>query len=173
MSSLEIDKKQKGRLSMNSDEKLVVRTRRNKSFGSIIQEYRQRNGWTQDELAWRVGVTRAQIGRIERNQCVPTVATVEKIERALQLPRLTLLEVKQKEESQVRARTDAEEKVGRAFRDLEREMLLNMNDHELESVSNAVNAFTALSAHRGRNRGRNRSVIFMAWCLLKSCESGL
>ena len=132
MSSLEIDKKQKGRLSMNSDEKLVVRTRRNKSFGSIIQEYRQRNGWTQDELAWRVGVTRAQIGRIERNQ------------RALQLPRLTLLEVKQKEESQVRARTDAEEKVGRAFRDLEREMLLNMNDHELESVSNAVNAFTAL-----------------------------
>lgn len=144
MSSLEIDKKQKGRLSMNSDEKLVVRTRRNKSFGSIIQEYRQRNGWTQDELAWRVGVTRAQIGRIERNQCVPTVATVEKIERALQLPRLTLLEVKQKEESQVRARTDAEEKVGRAFRDLEREMLLNMNDYELESVSNAVNAFTAL-----------------------------
>lgn len=144
LSSLEIDKKQKGRLSMNSDEKLVVRTRRNKSFGSIIQEYRQRNGWTQDELAWRVGVTRAQIGRIERNQCVPTVATVEKIERALQLPRLTLLEVKQKEESQVRARTDAEEKVGRAFRDLEREMLLNMNDHELESVSNAVNAFTAL-----------------------------
>lgn len=144
MSSLEIDKKQKGRLSMNSDEKLVVRTRRNKSFGSIIQEYRQRNGWTQDELAWRVGVTRAQIGRIERNQCVPTVATVEKIECALQLPRLTLLEVKQKEESQVRARTDAEEKVGRAFRDLEREMLLNMNDHELESVSNAVNAFTAL-----------------------------
>ena len=112
---------------MNSDEKLVVRTRRNKSFGSIIQEYRQRNGWTQDELAWRVGV-----------------ATVEKIERALQLPRLTLLEVKQKEESKVRARTDAEEKVGRAFRDLEREMLLNMNDHELESVSNAVNAFTAL-----------------------------
>lgn len=145
MSSLEIDKKPEGKKEkMKSDEKLVVRTRRNKSFGSIIQEYRQRNGWTQDELAWRVGVTRAQIGRIERNQCVPTVATVEKIERALQLPRLTLLEVKQKEESKVRTRTDAEEKVGRAFRDLEREMLLNMNDHELESVSNAVNAFTAL-----------------------------
>ena len=145
MSSIEIDKNPEGKKEkMKSDEKLVVRTRRNKSFGSIIQEYRQRNGWTQDELAWRVGVTRAQIGRIERNQCVPTVATVEKIERALQLPRLTLLEVKQKEESKVRTRTDAEEKVGRAFRDLEREMLLNMNDHELESVSNAVNAFTAL-----------------------------
>ena len=57
-------------MRMNSEEKLVVRTRKNKSFGSIIMEYRQRNGWTQEELAWRVGVTRAQIGRIERNQCV-------------------------------------------------------------------------------------------------------
>lgn len=29
---------------MKSDEKLVVRTRKNKTFGRIIQEYRQRNG---------------------------------------------------------------------------------------------------------------------------------
>ena len=129
---------------MNSDEKLVVRTRKSKSFGSIIQEYRQRNGWTQEELAWRVGVTRAQIGRIERDQCVPTVGTVEKLERALQLPRLTLLEVKQKEEGKAQARTEAEEKMGRAFRDLERELLLNMHEGELESVSKAVNAFTDL-----------------------------
>lgn len=131
-------------MRMNSEEKLVVRTRKNKSFGSIIMEYRQRNGWTQEELAWRVGVTRAQIGRIERNQCVPTVGTVEKLERALQLPRLTLLEVKQKEEGKVQARTETEEKVGRAFRDLERELLLNMNESELESVSSVVNAFTDL-----------------------------
>ena len=41
---------QKGRMRMNSEEKLVVRTRKNKSFGSIIMEYRQRNGWTQEEL---------------------------------------------------------------------------------------------------------------------------
>lgn len=33
---------------MNSEEKLVVRTRKNKSFGMIVQEYRQRNGWTQE-----------------------------------------------------------------------------------------------------------------------------
>ena len=129
---------------MNTDEKLVVRTRKNKTFGRIIQEYRQRNGWTQDELAWRVGVTRAQIGRIERDQCVPKVVTVEKIERALQLPRLTLLEVKQKEEGKTQVRAEAEEKVGRAFRDLERELLLSMNESELESVSSAVNAFTDL-----------------------------
>ena len=56
------------------------------------------------------------------------------------LPKLLFFLVRTK----VRARTDAEEKVGRAFRDLERELLLNMNDNELESVSNAVNAFTDL-----------------------------
>ena len=33
-------------MRMNSEEKLVVRTRKNKSFGMIVQEYRQRNGWT-------------------------------------------------------------------------------------------------------------------------------
>lgn len=127
-----------------SDEKLVIRTRKNKTFGRIIQEYRQRNGWTQEELAWRVGMTRAQMGRIERDQCVPKVATVEKIERALQLPRLTLLKVKQKEEGKAQVRAGAEEKVGRAFRDLVREILLCMNESELESVSKAVSAFTEL-----------------------------
>ena len=117
---------------------------KNKTFGKIIQEYRQHNGWTQEELAWRVGMTRAQMGRIERDQCVPKVATVEKIERALQLPRLTLLEVKQKEEGKTQVRAEAEEKVGRAFRDLERELLLSMNESELESVSSVVSAFAEL-----------------------------
>ena len=52
--------------------------------------------------------------------------------------------MKQKEEGKAQARTEAEEKMGRAFRDLERELLLNMNEGELESVSKAVNAFTDL-----------------------------
>lgn len=42
---------------MNPDEKLVAQNRKNKSFGSIIQEYRQRYGWTQEELGWRAGIT--------------------------------------------------------------------------------------------------------------------
>lgn len=47
----------------------MVRTRKNKSFGMIVQEYRQRNGWTQEELAWRAGVTREHIRQILEHEC--------------------------------------------------------------------------------------------------------
>lgn len=73
---------------MNSEEKLVVRTR--KSIGRIIQEYRQRYGWTQEELAWRAEITREHVGRIERDKCVPSVATIKKLEQAFHLPEMTL-----------------------------------------------------------------------------------
>ena len=76
---------------MNAEEKLVVRTRKNKSFGSIIIEYRQRNGWTQEELAWRAGITREHVGRIERDKCVPSVETIKKLEQAFGLPEMTLI----------------------------------------------------------------------------------
>lgn len=76
---------------MNSEEKPVVRTRKNKSFGVIIQEYQQRNGWTQEELAWRAGVTREHIGRIERDKCVPSVQTIKKLDQAFGLPEMTLI----------------------------------------------------------------------------------
>ncbi len=35
------------------------------SFGLIIKELRQRHGWSQEELAFRVGSTAATISRIE------------------------------------------------------------------------------------------------------------
>ena len=76
---------------MNAEEKLVVQTRKNKSFGSIIMEYRQRNGWTQEELAWRAGITREHIGRIERDKCVPSVETIKKLEQAFGLPEMTII----------------------------------------------------------------------------------
>ena len=125
---------------MNSDEKLVVRTRKNKSFGSIIQEYRQRNGWTQDELAWRMPMTRVQIGRIERDESVPTVATVEKLEKALQLPPLTLMRIKEVN------RTDdgIKKKVGKTMREFEKELVRNMTESELESVCKTISTLTGL-----------------------------
>ena len=125
---------------MNSDEKLVVRTRKNKSFGSIIQEYRQRNGWTQDELAWRMSMTRVQIGRIERDESVPTVATVEKLEKALQLPPLTLMRIKEVN----KAEDGIKKKVGKTMREFEKELVRNMTESELESMCKTISTITGL-----------------------------
>lgn len=94
---------------MNSEEKLVVRTRKNKSFGMIVQEYRQCNGWTQEELAWRAGVTREHIGRIERGKCNPTIVTVEQLEKALHLPPMSLVRLKLNPEIQALNGANGEE----------------------------------------------------------------
>ena len=76
---------------MNMEEKLMVRTRKNKSFGNIIQEHRQQKEWTQEDLAWRVEITREQVGRIERDKCVPSGETIKKLEQAFCLPEMTLI----------------------------------------------------------------------------------
>lgn len=77
---------------MNLDEKLALRSRKKKTLGNIIQEYRQKNGWTQEELAWRAGIKREHIGRMERDQCVPSIATLESLEKAFGLSFMTLLQ---------------------------------------------------------------------------------
>lgn len=72
---------------MRLDEKdMQPKSLKGKTFGKTIQEYRLRNGWTQDELSWRTGINRTHIGRIERDECVPTVSTIERLEDAFRLP---------------------------------------------------------------------------------------
>jgi putative transcriptional regulator len=39
-----------------------------------VQEWRNRRGWTQQELAETVGVSRQSINSIERNRYVPSLA---------------------------------------------------------------------------------------------------
>ena len=130
---------------MNSDEKeMKPKALKGKTFGKTVQEYRLRNGWTQDELSWRTGINRTHIGRIERDECVPTVSTIERLEDAFRLPRLTLLELKQKAVAKVPVRSETEVEVGMAFRDLEQQLIMNMTESELKHVSNAINAFTEL-----------------------------
>ena len=85
-------------------------------------------------------MTRVQIGRIERDECTPTVATVEKLEKALQLPPLTLMRVKEV------SQTDdvIKKKVGRTLREFEKEAVKNMTESELESLCKAFSALTDL-----------------------------
>ena len=76
---------------MNSDEKQMMRTKKNDTLGNFIQECRQRYGWTQEELGWRTGITREHVGRIERGKCIPSVQTLYDLEKALNLPECSLV----------------------------------------------------------------------------------
>jgi len=85
-------------------------------------------------------MTRVQIGRIERDECAPTVATVKKLEKALQLPPLTLMRVKE-----ISQTDDAiKKKVGRTLREFEKEAVKNMTESELESLCKTFSTLTDL-----------------------------
>ena len=118
----------------------VRRFPKEKTLGRTVQEYRQKYGWTQDELAWRMSMTRVQIGRIERDECVPTVATVEKLEKALQLPPLTLMRVREI----AGADDGVKRRVGKTLREFEKEVVKNMTETELESMCKTISVFTNL-----------------------------
>lgn len=54
-------------------------------FGKFITEKRKANGLSQEELAFRCGIHRTYIGAIERGEKSPTLNTIEKISRGLNI----------------------------------------------------------------------------------------
>ena len=61
------------------------------TLGEKIAYYRREKKWSQEDLEEYSGVSRTQIGRIERNECKPKVETIKWIEEALGLPQGKLL----------------------------------------------------------------------------------
>lgn len=55
-------------------------------FGEKVREERLRQGLSQEELASKAGVHRTYIGMIERAEKNITLANIEKIAKALNLP---------------------------------------------------------------------------------------
>ena len=53
------------------------------TVGQLIAIKRRELHWSQEELAWQSGVSRTQIGRIERDESDPVVDTIEALESAL------------------------------------------------------------------------------------------
>lgn len=95
-----------------------------KTLGQTVLELRTKYGWTQDELAWRSGINRTHIGRIERDETVPTIPTIGRLEDALGLPKLTLVGLNQGKLNIVKEKpkqSAAEEEIEKAFRGLEHE----------------------------------------------------
>ena len=132
---------------MNPDEKQMARTRKNKSFGSIIQEYRQRYGWTQEELGWRAGITREHVGRIERDKCVPSVLTIECLEKALHLPPMSLMKMKQNPAGQPLPDSEEEKCVGHACQKLEYALVTNLTKPDLLKPSDVISTISDLLNH--------------------------
>lgn len=61
------------------------------TLGEKIAFYRREKKWSQEDLEEYSGVSRTQIGRIERDECRLKAETLEWIEEALGLPRGKLL----------------------------------------------------------------------------------
>lgn len=57
----------------------------NQTFGSRIAEIRRSLGISQEELAFRCGVHRTYIGAIERGEKSPTLNTIERLAKGLNI----------------------------------------------------------------------------------------
>ena len=60
-------------------------------FGRAVRRLRQQRGWSQEVLAARAELNRSYMGEIERADVMPSLATADKLARALGLPLSDLL----------------------------------------------------------------------------------
>ena len=56
------------------------------TLGNRLREMREARGWTQAELAARIGVSRKTVNTIENRVFVPSTLIALKLARALELP---------------------------------------------------------------------------------------
>lgn len=57
-----------------------------KKFGSRLERLMGEYGYSQEDLAWEVGVDRTTINRYVNGRCMPTVKTVLKLSYTLDCP---------------------------------------------------------------------------------------
>lgn len=62
----------------------------NKTFGKVIANLRKEQHITQEELAFRCNVHRTYMGAIERGEKSPTLNTIEKLAKGLNIPIIEL-----------------------------------------------------------------------------------
>ena len=63
-----------------------------KSLGKRIKKYRTEKGFTQEDLADKVGVSRAYMGYIEQGRNTPSLEVLEKISKILKTPHSKLFD---------------------------------------------------------------------------------
>lgn len=71
----------------------------NVTAGQIVAIRRRELCWSQEELSWRSDVSRTQIGRIERDESIPSVKSIEKLEKTLGIELYDLFMAQKREQS--------------------------------------------------------------------------
>ena len=61
-------------------------TRLSRPLGEVLKVLRRQRGWSQEELAAFAQLDRSYVGEIERGLVSPSLATLEKLSEALQVP---------------------------------------------------------------------------------------
>ena len=61
-----------------------------RSKGEIIAKIRKQLGLTQAELAWRSGISKSEINRVENSQVYPSILTIKRLEGAMGVPVMEL-----------------------------------------------------------------------------------
>ena len=69
-----------------SDRKLVFDEKGIDAFGCQLKKIRLREGYTQSQLAFEAGLSLSQIARIETARINPTLSTIFKLARTLNVP---------------------------------------------------------------------------------------
>lgn len=62
----------------------------NKAFGKAVADLRKERHITQEELAFRCDIHRTYMGAIERGEKSPTLNTIEKLAKGLNIPIIEL-----------------------------------------------------------------------------------
>lgn len=109
------------------------------TLGKIVQEYRLRMGWTQEELSYNAGISRAQIGRIERDECTPTMGTVIRLADSFSIPHTVLLELIQGELPP----PETVQEMERAICKFQHAVVMNMTETQLQHISEALDAISS------------------------------
>ncbi len=116
----QMDKKRESRRSRKKPELCIAGVKL--TVGHLIAVKRRELGWTQEELSWRCGVSRTQIGRIERDECEPMVSSIENLEEALGLDLYDLFMEQHRERSKARKKQKREQFARNAIGQFERKL---------------------------------------------------
>jgi transcriptional regulator with XRE-family HTH domain len=60
-------------------------------FSQVLRQMREERGWSQEQLAERADLNRSYLGEVERGRAVPSLLTVSKLARALEVQMSSLI----------------------------------------------------------------------------------